>query len=139
MRVYTVHCRPGSREPDADVSLVKEGFSWPAFLIPPLWLLYQRLWAALFAVIVVGLLLDIGLDLVGADPITVFVAGAGLSFFIGFCANDWHRRKLVRLGRPMVGIVAAGDHDGAMRRYFDMHPFEPHAFSQNSSAAIGGL
>ncbi len=139
MRVYTVHCRPGSREPDAEAKLVKEGFSWPAFLIPPLWLLYQRLWLALFIVTVTGLLLDIGLDLAGADPITVFIAGAGFSLFIGFSANDWRRRKLAVLGHRMTGIVAAGDHDGAMRRYFDLHPYEPRPFNQNSSAAIGGL
>lgn len=139
MRVYTVHCRPGSREPDADASLVKEGFSWPAFLIPPLWLLYHRLWAALFAVVIVGLVLDIGLDFAGAGPITVFIAGAGFSVFVGFGANDWRRRKMTRLGLPMVGIVAAGDHDAAMRRYFDLHPYEPRAFHRDSSAAIGGL
>jgi hypothetical protein len=140
MRVYTVHCRPGSNEPDADANLVREGFSWPAFLIPPLWLLYHRLWLALFLVTVAGLLLDVGIELVGADPATTFVIGLGFSLFIGLQANDWRRAKLTRYGHRMTGIVASSDHDGAMRRYFDVNPaHELPAFRQPHGSAIGGL
>ena len=139
MRVYTVHCRPGSREPDADANLVKEGFCWPAFLVAPLWLLFHRLWLALFLVIVAGLLLDLGLVMVGADPVTASAVGVGFSLFIGFGANDWRRAKLARLGYRMMGIVAAGDHDGALRRYFDLHPHDPPPFNRLSDPAMGGI
>ena len=139
MRIYSVYVRRHGLDPERDIAMVKEGFSWPALLIPPLWLLYQRLWLALFIVTVTGLLLDVGLDLAGADPVTVFIAGAGFSLFIGFSANDWRRMKLAAHGHRMTGIVAADDHDGALRRYFDLHPYEPRPFHQSSSAAIGGL
>ena len=139
MRVYTVHCRPGSREPDAEAILIKEGFCWLAFLVPPLWLLYQRLWLTAFAAIVIGLALDFGLDLVGADPTTALIAGIGFSLFIGFEANDWRRRKLSRTGFRLVGIAASVDHDGAMRRYFDLNPHEPSALNHLPGSAMGGL
>ena len=139
MRVYTVHCRPGSREPDAEARLVKEGFSWPAFLIPPLWLLYHRLWLAFFLVAVFGLLLDVGLGLVGADTAITLVAAVGFSLFIGFGAHDWRRAKLDRLGFRMAGIVASGDHDSALRRYFDLNPHDQTRFNQITGSAMGGL
>jgi Protein of unknown function (DUF2628) len=139
MRVYTVHCWPGSLEPDAGAILVKEGFSWPAFLIAPFWLLYQRLWLALFAVVVFGLALDLGLDLAGADPLTGFIASAGFALFIGLEANDWRRAKLNRRGYRMAGIIAADDHDGAMHRYFDRNPHEPPKFHRITGSVLGGL
>jgi len=139
MRIYTVHCRPGSREPDAEAILIKEGFSWPAFLIAPLWLLFQKLWLAVFVVIVFGLALALGLEFAGADPATALVAGLGFSLFIGFGANDWRRAKLVRIGYRITGIVGSSDHDGAMRRYFDLNPHEPPPLNRLQGPAMGGL
>ena len=139
MRIYTVHCRPGSREPDAEAILVKEGFSWPAFLIPPLWLLYHKLWLAAFVVTVFGIALDVGLVFAGVDSTTSLIAEVGYSLFIGFGANDWRRAKLARIGYRLTGIVAAGDHDGAMRRYFDLNPHTPPPLNQISGSVMGGL
>jgi len=105
-----------------------------------LWLLYHRQWLALFLMIVAGLLLDVGIELTGADPVTAFVIGAGFSLFIGVQANDWRRAKLARYGHWMTGIVASNDHDGAMRRYFDLNSsHETPAFRQPYGAAISGL
>ncbi|MBI2584926.1 MAG: DUF2628 domain-containing protein, partial [Rhodospirillales bacterium] len=33
MRLYSVHLRRHGLDPDRDLVLVKEGFSWPAFLL----------------------------------------------------------------------------------------------------------
>ena len=33
MRLYSVHLRRHGLDPDRDIVLVKEGFSWPAFFI----------------------------------------------------------------------------------------------------------
>ena len=43
MLLYTLHERPVTGGEDRDVVLVKEGFCWPAFALPPLWGLYRRL------------------------------------------------------------------------------------------------
>ncbi|HAD86887.1 MAG TPA: DUF2628 domain-containing protein, partial [Rhodospirillaceae bacterium] len=44
MRVFTVHIRRHALDPDKDVRLIKEGFSWPAFLFSFLWALWNRMW-----------------------------------------------------------------------------------------------
>ena len=44
MNVYTVHLRRHGLDPDRDLLVVKEGFSWPAFFLSFLWALWHRLW-----------------------------------------------------------------------------------------------
>ena len=48
MRYYTVHAPAGESEARRSASLfVKDGFSWPAFFVPLLWILWHRLWLTL--------------------------------------------------------------------------------------------
>ncbi len=136
MRLYTVHCRQGSREPDREAVLVKEGFCWPAFLFAPLWAAWRRLWLVLALVLAAALILEIGIDMSGADPLTAMAGGLGLSAYIGFSANDWRRASLRRRGYRLEGLAAASDEDAAMRRFFDLHP---DLEGPPSGAALGGL
>src|SRR6478672_11524495 len=49
MNVYTVHLK-GSKDDLAALEravFVREGFSWAALIVGPLWLLWNRLWLAL--------------------------------------------------------------------------------------------
>ena len=46
MRLYSVHLRRHGLDPDRDIVLVKEGFSWPALLFSFLWALRHQLWLA---------------------------------------------------------------------------------------------
>ena len=57
MTVFSVY-EPASDDDDVaaraeKIAFVKDGFSWPAFLVPVLWLLYQRMWIELVAFLVV--------------------------------------------------------------------------------------
>ncbi len=139
MRIYTVHYRPGSVEPDAEALLVREGFAWLAFIFAPLWALWHRLWLVFVLVASAGIALDIGLDLAGADPATVLVCGLGLALFIGFGANDWRRARLARVGYALAGVVAARDKDTALRRFFDLNPDFGARPPRDGRAALGGL
>ena len=57
MKTYTVHYRPEAGVSMTglanDAILVKEGFSWPAFFIPFIWLIYQRMWIVFAAFIAI--------------------------------------------------------------------------------------
>ncbi len=57
MTVYSVY-EPPTQAPDlaerADrLAFVKEGFSWPALLVPLLWLLYYRMWIEFILLVLV--------------------------------------------------------------------------------------
>ena len=109
MLYYTVHARTG--EGPQKALLVKDGFSWPALLLGPFWLLWKRCWLASFAV----LALAMALTAAGEQ-----IAGWGflaIQLVLGFEGNDIWRRALERRGYEMKGIVAARDMDEAELRW----------------------
>ncbi len=118
MRTYTIHSRPGER----DAVVVKEGFSWGAFLFTVLWALWHRLWLTFLALFVILLAIDAAADLLGLGEAITSIIGLAVSVWIGFSANDWRRRGLERRGYVLSAVVAAQDGDAALRRYVDFAP-----------------
>jgi hypothetical protein len=105
---------------------VKEGFSWPAFLLSFLWALAHRLWLAAAVIAAAHVVLSIAVLLLGADPVSEIALSLGLGLIVGFVANDLRRRKLARQGFAFAGVVVADDADLALRRYLDGEPALAH-------------
>ncbi len=92
MTVYSVYEPPSEATDLAEradkLAFVKEGFSWPALLVPLLWLLYYRMWIEfiVLALVYVALQVVFGTDAQGQ------ALSAWASFAIGvlfaFEAND---------------------------------------------------
>jgi hypothetical protein len=122
MRIYTAYVRHGGLDPDRDVVLVKEGFSWPAFLFGPLWALARRLWlAAAGFTLALGLVEALAL-VVEADPTAWSALTLIVSAALGWIGNDLRRRKLERQGFVFQGVVAGDDFDAALGRFLDRSP-----------------
>ncbi len=119
MRVYTAYVRHSGLDPDRDVALVKEGFSWPAFVFGPLWAAFRRLWlaAAGFALALAGI--EILAHVVGLDRLTGTALTLGASAVFGWVGNDLRRRKLERQGFVFQAVVAGEDFDAALGRFLD--------------------
>jgi len=118
MRIYTVHELPGAPLDGAGIVLVKEGFSFPAFLLSWLWLLFSRLWTALGLWIgltaVTSFLAERYLGLEGA-----MLCSLALQLLLGFEGNDIRRWTLARKGYREIGIVAGASLEEAERRFFE--------------------
>jgi Protein of unknown function (DUF2628) len=122
MRVYTVHIRRPPLDPDRDIRLVKEGFSWPAFFFSILWALWCRLWLAAAGILAAELLLSAALTLLGADEMTQAAISVGFAVLLGVVANDIKRWTLFRHGYLQVAVVTGDDRDSAERRFWDQRP-----------------
>jgi hypothetical protein len=120
MRTYTIHHRAGAN--GDDVVVIKEGFSWGAFIFNFLWALWHRLWLAFLVLLVVMLAIDAAADLLGLNQALASVIGLAVSLWVGFSANDWRRRALERRGYELGAVVAAQDGDAALRRFVDLAP-----------------
>jgi hypothetical protein len=118
MRLYTVHIRRTSRDTDRDVVLVREGFSWGAFLFTVLWALWRRMWLAALLIVLGGLVLDSIVALAELDPVSETVLSLAYALYIGFAGNDWRRGSLARRGYEEQAVVGAADLGDAERRYF---------------------
>ena len=122
MTLYSVYEPPGAaRDPEdrADsLVFVKEGFSWPALLVPGIWLLYQRMWLELIAFLFFfGLLAwvfgssDQGQALLGWTSVALIVLFA-------FEANNLRRATLERRGYKQVGAAVGSGRDAAELTFF---------------------
>ena len=121
MSTYTVHVPPrenSARDLERYV-FVRDGFSFWAFLLAPLWMLWHRLWLALIGYVVIAVLLQIGLRLINASAAVTFTAGALLALLVGFEAATLRRMTLARRGWKNAGIVVGDDIESAERRFFD--------------------
>ena len=123
MLTYTAHLKqdPLAQDPIDDgkgVLFVKDGFSWPAFFIPLLWMLWHRLWLPLVGYVgVVALVVLAGYGFSWPDNLT---GGMGLlaNLFVGLEGNNFRRRALARRGFEEVADIVANDGEEASYRFF---------------------
>ncbi|MBK8208847.1 MAG: DUF2628 domain-containing protein [Rhodospirillales bacterium] len=122
MRMYSVHLRRPLLNPDRDICLVKEGFSWPAFFFSVLWALWCRLWLAAAGIFAAEIALSGVMSLLGADEMTQAAISVGFAVLLGVVANDIKRWSLFRRGFLQVAVVTGEDSDAAERRFWDQRP-----------------
>ena len=122
MNVYTVHLRRHGLDPDRDLLVVKEGFSWPAFFLSFLWALWHRLWVPAAVIFLAGA----AIGLLGAklhlDSLSQWALSLGLAAIVGYLGNDLRRRLLDRQGFALADVSSGDDADAALRRYLDAEP-----------------
>jgi|SRR5262245_39232679 len=125
LRFYSVHAEPWNpaltpKGADRAV-IVKEGFSWPAFLIALPWLIWHRMWV----VLVFYLALAVGLGALSEfgqlpDRVTTILSFL-IALILGFEGNSLLRWTLKRRGYEEVGEVAAETPQAAEMRFFENH------------------
>ncbi len=109
MKIYTTHMRP-----DRAPVLLREGFSWAAFVFGIFYFLWHRAWNALvvnLAALVIAVIAARALH--SAAPV------AGLLVLQGVLGRDLLRWGLAMHGYVPGPIVAARDADSALARLID--------------------
>ncbi len=124
MTVFAVY-EPRVQAPDvterADrLAFVKEGFSWPAFFVPLLWLIYHRMWIELIVLLLVyiGLRFAFGTDAQG--PAFMAWASFAIGVLFAFEANDLRAASLERRGYRFAGAASGRDRVDAERSFFSV-------------------
>jgi hypothetical protein len=102
----------------ARLAFVKDGFSWLAFLVPALWLLYHRMWIELIAFLAVFSLLPwaFGLDR-QSEELIGWISLALIALF-AFEANDLRSAALERRGYRLAGVALGRDRTEAELSFF---------------------
>ena len=122
MKVFTVHEPPEGRANRFEaITLVKEGFCWPALFIPAIWMIWHRMWWVLLGWLVIG----VGLAAIGeVFKETSFVVGIlsfAFSIWVALEANELRRWSLARKGWRLLGIAAGRDREEAEQSFFRRH------------------
>ena len=114
MTLYTVHApmKPDGVAVDpAELVFVKDGFSWPALLIPPVWLIYRRLWLTLLIWLVAVIVLGTLAGFAGTDASTAVMIL--FAFWFALEANGFRRWTLERRRHALVGVGRGSDAGGS--------------------------
>jgi hypothetical protein len=123
MAVYTVHQPPPTKyeaAPDPErFVFVRDGFSFWAFLLGPLWMLRHRMWLAVLGYIILMGALHFGLLRIGAAVSVTTAVDLMIALLIGFEAATLRRFTLARRKWKNVGIIVGDDREVAEQRFFD--------------------
>jgi len=123
MAVYTVHAPPPKQyDQAADAErfmLVRDGFSFWAFVLGPLWMLRHRMWLVLLGYVAVTAALELMFGLLNLALPIRFAAGSLLGLLVGIEAPTLRRFTLGRRGWTNMGVIVADDLEAAERRFFD--------------------
>jgi hypothetical protein len=99
-----------------DLAFIRDGFSFLAFLFPPLWLLWHRLWVEA-ALAFAALLLTVVLGRVTELSFATSLLSLLVSIFVGLEGNAMRLAALRRRGWNFVTVVDADDLTDAETRY----------------------
>jgi Protein of unknown function (DUF2628) len=124
MAVYTVHeppPKPYQQASDPErFDLVRDGFSFWAFLFGPLWMLRHRMWLVLLGYVALSAALEIVFWLLDTGASARLVISLLLAILIGVESATLRRFTLGRRGWSNLGVIVADDLEAAERRFFDV-------------------
>jgi Protein of unknown function (DUF2628) len=101
------------------VVFLREKFSWPAFVLGPLWLLWNRLWLGLAFWLAAVALIGAAVTALKLESFVAAIFLAVPSLILAFEATLLQQQKLVANGFREAGVVIAEDIESAERRFFD--------------------
>jgi len=117
MASYVVMQRRSGAPSRPDTTFVRDEFSFPALIVPLVWLVWHRLW---FAALML-LLVSAGIGMAGeyiAPGAAMFFAGLVVSVYVALEGPAWRLARFRRLGYSEVGAVIASNLDDAEIRWF---------------------
>jgi hypothetical protein len=96
---------------------VREGFSWGALFLGPVWLAFHRAWiAAVLSLVVTVLIVVLATDGVSA------VLLVGLMLLLGLSGHDLRRWSLDHRGYLLAQVITARDELEALERLLTRRP-----------------
>lgn len=122
MKIFSVEVRPTAPGTDPDIALVREGFSWPAFLLGPFWLLWHRMWWVFLGYVLVNIGLGALSWAFSLGDLHNSILTLAFSIVFAMHANDLRRWSLRRANYRFAGVVTGRNLRAAEQRLFDTWP-----------------
>jgi hypothetical protein len=136
MQIYAVFLPSGLSPPRAaeEAVLVRQGFDWKAFLMTPVWALWNGLWIALALWLAwVFLIASIG-SLAHLEPETAFVVYLVGALAFGLEADRFRQARLSQSGYLLRGLALGGSIGEAENLYFKRRAAWPEAAAPSAPA-----
>ena len=131
MATFSVFLPPGAQLRPDKIVFLRDGFSIPALLFGPFWLMWKRAWLPAAAIMVILLLLPFLAKLIGASPFLAVFLGLAIAIWLGFEGRQIQGWSLKRRGYVEGDIVVAENEEEAEEVYFA----RMHAITGSKAAA----
>lgn len=116
MTAYLVLASPGAQIPDERSVVIADRFAPWAFIAPVIWLLFNRLWLAAFAAVLVMAAATFLASSAG-QPVLGLALDLALSLITALEGRAWRAAALQRRGWRLVDVIETEDPDLA----FELH------------------
>jgi hypothetical protein len=136
MRFYSVYQSPEARG-DQGLIFIKDGFCWPALVLPVVWPLWRGLWlvaAVVFALLVV---VSAAVESGWIAPLTGGVVEIAVALVMGFEGNNLRRWTKSGRGWREVGMVSGRRLAEAERTFFRTFEVTPTGALLSREAVAG--
>jgi Protein of unknown function (DUF2628) len=114
-KIYSVYVKKDSKNPLETAIFVRQGFNFWAFLLTPIWAIYNRLWL-LFIILTAA---TVAFELGNAPEFNA--VSLVMSVWFGFEANGFKASKLERKGYIIFDVVTGIDTVAAEARFYDKY------------------
>ncbi len=124
MKLYSALIKKNEEGKISDAKLLKEGFSFFAFLFGPFWFFYHKMWREFFVL----LLADVALGFfVGFDQLFLEIS---LAFIVALNANYWLAEHLKKKSYQFTGLIFGENSTVANLRFVQNFDSEISAFGE---------
>ncbi len=110
--------QPGSFEAADASAFVKDGFCWPALFVPPVWLIWRRMWLVFLCWLAASVAMSVAAARLGLMDCVVLGIEALFAVWFALEANAFRRWTLTRKGWRFAGIATGVDLVDAEHRFF---------------------
>lgn len=117
MAIYTIHARGPELDATRDALVLRDGFSWGAFWLGPIWLLRHGLYGTCVLWVLALVIVSIAAGTI-LSPGAAGGAVLAIQVLLGLEADHLRQAKLARKGYLLVDIVAARTLDEAEVMFF---------------------
>lgn len=118
-KIFAVYEKPEASDPADRVVLVREGFSFGAFIFNVFWLVYKRLWLVMALYFALAVIVAMACQMLQVSEATQLYAQTLLQVLLAYHARDLEGWTLRRRGYRLAGILAAETEMHATRRYYE--------------------
>ena len=125
MRFYTLHWRGDKHFSEGNLIVIKEGFSWPAFFLGPIWALWHKLWWVVGSLTIILIPFFEFSYFLDASAVTILIILSCCAW--GLTGNDIRRYVLRLEGFEEVDVVGALCQELAIKQHYeDIHSKDYH-------------
>lgn len=103
MKLYNVLVKKNADNKIEDIVLLKDGFSWLAFLFSGFWFFYHRMWKEMFVMIAVNFAFVFFAKL--SSNLDRSLLEFAFFFLVALNANYWRVEHLKKKNYQLVGLV----------------------------------